>query len=165
MQFKRFSFLSESTGGSLRGSLALKAKTRAVFIVDDDPSFVESLCQIFEPHQNWEVSETFSDLESFMAAFVNNGTLTTTKVPDLVILDLLASRKAIPDDALFTGYQAALMLRDLGIQFGTLIVSSMASETLLTNLKSHHPSGWSYLVKSSEITSEKILNAAEEALL
>jgi DNA-binding NarL/FixJ family response regulator len=138
---------------------------RTVFIVDDDPNFVEIMRQIFESDDNWKVTRTFNNIETLLSSFPLDVDEARGLLPDLMVVDLFASRLPPTEIAPVTGYQAVLILRDIGLQFGTLIVSSMSSPTLLSTLRSKHGSGWSYLVKSAKLTSEEILRAAEEALI
>jgi hypothetical protein len=138
---------------------------RTVFIVDDDPNFVEIMRQIFESDDNWKVTRTFNNIETLLSSFPLDVDEARGLLPDLMVVDLFASRLPPTEIAPVTGYQAVLILRDIGLQFGTLIVSSMSSPTLLSTLRSQHGSGWSYLVKSAKLTSEEILRAAEEALI
>ncbi len=138
---------------------------RTVFIVDDDPNFVEIMRQIFESDDNWKVTRTFNNIETLLSSFPLDVDEARGLLPDLMVVDLFASRLPPTEIAPVTGYQAVLILRDIGLQFGTLIVSSMSSPTLLSTLRSQHASGWSYLVKSAKLTSEEILRAAEEALI
>ena len=138
---------------------------RTVFIVDDDPDFVEIMRQIFETDSGWKVTRTFNDIESMLTLFTVNRAEARELIPDLMVVDLFASRLPPTELAPLTGYQAVLLLRDYGLQFGTLIVSSMSSPTMLSTLRSQHESGWSYLVKSANLTSKEILLAAEEALI
>ena len=139
---------------------------RTVFIVDDDPDFVDLLRQIFELEDTWKVIGTFPSLEGLLESFnADKPEETKAAVPDLMVVDIFSSRSPPTEIAPITGYHTALVLRDAGLNFGTLFISSMASPTLLSILRSQHPKGWSYLTKSALLTSEVILEAAEEALI
>jgi hypothetical protein len=46
-----------------------------------------------------------------------------------------------------------------------MIVSSLNSPSLLGSVRQEFPLGWSYVVKSTSLTSEKILQGAREALI
>jgi DNA-binding NarL/FixJ family response regulator len=143
----------------------MPSTVRTVFIVDDDPDFLEVVRHIFDSDSSWKVTRTFTSLESLLESFPIDVDRTREVLPDLMVVDLFASRLPPTEIAPVTGYQAVLILRDTGLQFGTLIISSMSSPTLLATLRSQHPEGWSYLVKSAKLTSEEILRVAEEALI
>lgn len=143
----------------------MPSTVRTVFIVDDDPDFLEVVRHIFESDSSWKVTRTFTSLESLLESFPIDVDRTREVLPDLMVVDLFASRLPPTEIAPVTGYQAVLILRDTGLKFGTLIISSMSSPTLLATLRSQHPEGWSYLVKSAKLTSEEILRVAEEALI
>jgi hypothetical protein len=143
----------------------MPSTVRTVFIVDDDPDFLEVVRHIFESDSSWKVTRTFTSLESLLESFPIDVDQTREVLPDLMVVDLFASRLPPTEIAPVTGYQAVLILRDTGLKFGTLIISSMSSPTLLATLRSQHPEGWSYLVKSAKLTSEEILRVAEEALI
>ena len=143
----------------------MPSTVRTVFIVDDDPDFLEVVRHIFESDSSWKVTRTFTSLESLLESFPVDVDRTREVLPDLMVVDLFASRLPPTEIAPVTGYQAVLILRDTGLKFGTLIISSMSSPTLLATLRSQHPEGWSYLVKSAKLTSEEILRVAEEALI
>lgn len=143
----------------------MSGRKRTVFIVDDDPDFVELMTGVFNSDSRWEVSRTFSSLESMLALATRDEAESRKLLPDLMVLDVFASHLPPTEVAPVTGYHVALVLRDMGFEFGTLIMSSMSSPTLLSNLRSQYPEGWSYLAKSALLTPELILEAAEEALI
>jgi CheY-like chemotaxis protein len=156
-------------------SIQVRAGRKSVVIVDDDSDFVEVIRLVLENDDSWEVVDTFDSLESFFANFtsrlidsesvVPDVTKMQDRPPDLIVMDVFASNKPATTQVPLTGFQVALALRDLGLQFGTLIVTSMHSPSLLSMLQGRHKDGWAYLVKSADLTSSDILHHANKALL
>lgn len=134
---------------------------QTVVVVDDDPDFVSVMRLVLETDGFWEVIDTFDSLESFFTSALNP----ETKIPNLLVVDIFASTAEATATVPITGFQVALSLRDLGFQFGTLIISSMDSPSLLRLVRDRYKDGWAYLVKSADLSSEDILRAAREALL
>ena len=142
------------------------AKRSSVIIVDDDPDFVDLVCQILGTDNNcWEVTTTFSSIEDFIAAVPTTGDRAIEFIPDLLIIDLFSSAAKNVHNTVTTGVHLAMVLRGFGLCFGTMIVSSLDSPSLLDSVRQEFPLGWSYLVKSTNLTSEKILQGAREALI
>lgn len=145
--------------------------TKTVTIVDDDSEFVEVIRLVLQGNESWEVVNTFSSLESFyqslMPVIADSEALNNARdlLPDLLIVDIFASSGPANAAVPITGFQVALSLRDIGLQFGTLIISSMNSASLLRMLRDRHKDGWGYLIKSADLNSADILHAAQEALL
>lgn len=134
-------------------------------IVDDDRAFAELLQGVFEDSGMWNVTGVFHDLHDFYSTVPPDQVLAQQMLPDLLVLDVLASRTVLTDIVPTTGLQIALILRNFDLAFGTLFISSMSSESLLPMLKAQHPQGWAYLVKSPSLTTKEILSAAQQALL
>jgi len=153
----------------------MKGSRKTVIIVDDDSEFVEVIRLLLENDGSWEITNTFDSLESFYASYNSFVTDSQSKtpeligasgwLPDLVIMDIFASNAPVTAAVPLTGFQVSLSLRDIGLQFGTLIISSMDSPSLLEMLQGRHKDGWAYLVKSADLISEDVLKAAHEALL
>ena len=148
---------------------------KTVIIVDDDSEFVEVIRLILENDVSWEITHTFDSLESFYASYISFVTdsqsialdLNSARSwsPDLLIMDVFASNAPATAAVPLTGLQVSLALRDIGLQFGTLIISSLDSPSLLRMVQGRHKDGWAYLVKSADLNSADILKAANEALL
>jgi CheY-like chemotaxis protein len=150
---------------------------KTVIIVDDDSEFVEVVRLILENDGSWEITNTFDSLQSLYASY--NSFVTDSQSialdldlnsarswsPDLLIMDVFASNAPATTAVPLTGLQVSLALRDIGLQFGTLIISSMDSPSLLRMVQRRHKDGWAYLVKSADLNSADILKAAHEALL
>ncbi len=142
------------------------AKRSSVIIVDDDPDFVDLVCQILSADSNcWEVIATFSSIEDFIAVFPTNSDSAIEFIPDLLVFDLFSSSVKNVHNTVTTGVHTAMALRGFGLCFGTMIVSSLDSPSLLDSVRQEFPLGWSYVVKSTSLTSEKILQGAREALI
>lgn len=142
------------------------AKRSSVIIVDDDPDFVDLVGQILNTDNDcWEITATFSSIEDFIAAVPTTGDRAIEFIPDLLIIDLFSSAVKNVHNTVTTGVHTAMVLRGFGLCFGTMIVSSLDSPSLLDSVRQEFPLGWSYVVKSTSLTSEKILQCAREALL
>jgi CheY-like chemotaxis protein len=138
---------------------------KTVCIVDDDPDFISVIRQILEMNGDWEIQQTFGDLESFNAAFPGDLDTAHAWIPDLLVLDIFSSSAPPDTDIPITGVHVAIVLRNLGMKCGVLFASSMVSETLLETLNSLHSGGWSFIKKSGYLKSAEVLAAAEKALL
>lgn len=146
-------------------AVVVKGKS-SVFIIDDDPDFVELICQVLTSDDDcWEVTATFSSIEDFIAVFPTNSDRAIEFIPDLLIIDLFSSVVKNVHNTVTTGVHTAMALRGFGLTFGTMIVSSLNSPSLLDSVRQEFPLGWSYVVKSTSLTSEKILQGAREALI
>jgi hypothetical protein len=138
----------------------------SVFIIDDDPDFVDLLCQILGADDDcWEVTATFSSIEDFNSSYPTDFGRAQELLPDLLIIDLFSSVVKNVHNTVTTGVHTAMVLRGFGLSFGTMIVSSLDSPSLLDSVRQEFPLGWSYVVKSTSLTSEKILQGAREALI
>jgi DNA-binding NarL/FixJ family response regulator len=141
-------------------------KRFSVSIVDDDAGFVHLLREILENDEdNWEVIKTYSSIEDFSADLPPDIEQARAALPDLLIIDLFASSSTQVNSSTITGAHIAMALRGLGLNFGSMIVSSLDSPSLLGTLRLEHPLGWSYIVKSTSLTPDQILQGAREALL
>lgn len=150
-------YVSDSAGVS---------RPSSVFIIDDDPDFVDLLCQILGADDDcWEVTATFSSIEDFNSSYPTDFDRAQELLPDLLIIDLFSSVVKNVHNTVTTGVHTAMVLRGFGLSFGTMIVSSLDSPSLLDSVRQEFPLGWSYVVKSTSLTSEKILQGAREALI
>lgn len=138
---------------------------KTVFIIDDDVDFAEIIQQILVAEGQWNVTRIFSDIESLLAFFPQDLEEAQMLVPDLMVVDIFSSREPPTEIAPLTGFHAMLILRDTGLEFGSLLISSMSTPALLPTLRAKHPQGWAYLVKSTALKSETVLQAAREALI
>jgi DNA-binding NarL/FixJ family response regulator len=137
----------------------------SVVIVDDDPDFIEVVKVILESESSWEVVSSFNSLESFLSWCETHVYDRQSVFPDVLIIDVFASSAPRSEPFPLTGFHVAIALRDQGLNFGTVIASSMSSSSLIALAKERHADGWSYLTKSADLGAHDILSAVQMALL
>lgn len=131
-----------------------------VMVVDDDPNFLELLVNIFNT-EDFEVITSFKSLEQFTAAIPSQNDEAQSFLPDLLVLDVMSSRRSGVQTEISDGATVATLLRSSGLDFSVLLLSSM---------QSHHfelygsRSKWEFIRKSSRMTPEDVLQQARKAL-
>lgn len=139
-------------------------KTRTVMIVDDDAWCLELVRSAFESTEHFRVTHEFGGLEEFCRRLPVDPLELQRFLPDLIVMDILSAREKRFRDKGLNGAMLLLYLRKCGMQFASLLVSGMASRSLLNSITSEVPSGWSFLVKDLSLNSASIIEAAHAAL-
>lgn len=131
-----------------------------VMLVDDDPDFRELLVTIFNS-EDFEVIASFESIEQFTAVIPSRNDEAQSFLPDLLVLDVMSSRRSGVQTEINDGASVATFLRNSGLDFSVLLVSSMQSyhfEVYGSRSK------WEFIRKSSRMTPEDILQHARKAL-
>jgi CheY-like chemotaxis protein len=132
-----------------------------VMVVDDDPDFLNVLTEVFSAANEFEVVQTYSTIEQFSSAIPEDHANAQSYLADLLVIDVMSSGNRIGDRKQIDGVTVATFLRQAGLQFAVLLVSSM---------KSHHfemhgsRKNWEFLPKTSRLTPQTILQSAHLAL-
>lgn len=131
-----------------------------VMLVDDDPDFRELLVTIFNTEE-FAVIASFESLEQFTAVVPTQNDEAQSFLPDLLVLDVMSSRRSGVQTEISDGASVATFLRNSGLDFSVLLISSM---------QSHHfelhgsRSKWEFIRKSSRMTPEDVVQLARKAL-
>ena len=142
-------------------SLDVGAKIFKVMVIDDDPDFQQVLSDVFTASAKFNVIHSFSTLEAFTESIPENHADAQQYLADLLVIDVMSSGAQIGAGNSTDGATVATLLRQSGLDFSVLLVSSM---------KSHHfemygyRRNWVFLPKSSRLTPEVILQSARLAL-
>jgi hypothetical protein len=111
----------------------------SVMVIENDDDFRGLLNGVFERSEQFVLVKSFGSLEDFGVA------------------DVMSS---VNPRVECTSYISAL--RDEGLVFASLFVSSMNFGALLRVLRKKHPKGWGVLQKNSKLSEKAILDAAFE---
>ena len=132
-----------------------------VTVIENDPDFREVLCEVFSTSNDFELKEVFSSIEQFASAIPEDHTNAQAYLSDLLVIDVMSSGNRIGDKSRIDGVTVATFLRQSGLQFAVLLVSSMKS----LNFEMHgRRNNWQFLPKSSCLSSQTILQSAHLAL-
>jgi CheY-like chemotaxis protein len=143
------------------GVVKESSKMFTVTVIEDDPDFRDLLSEVFSTSNEFELKEVFSTIEQFASSIPEDHTDAQAYLSDLLVIDVMSSGNRIGDKSRIDGVTVATFLRQSGLQFAVLLVSSM---------KSHHfalhgsRNNWQFLPKSSRLTSQTILQSAHLAL-
>ena len=126
----------------------------SVMVIENDDDFRELLNGIFDRSQLFVLRGSYGSLEEFGVAILQHKPATTW-IPDLMVVDVMSSADPRTEGASFMS-----ALRAEGLNFATLLVSSMDFGALLRVLRKSQPSGWAALQKTSRLTEEQVIEAA-----
>jgi len=129
-------------------------------VIDDDPDFRDLLVTIFNT-EGFEVVASFESLEQFTASVPSPNDEAQSFLPELLVLDVMSSRRRGSHKDFNDGASVAQILRDSGLDFSVLLISSMNSHHF--ELYGHRPK-WEFIRKSSRLTPEDVLHRARIAL-
>ena len=129
----------------------------SVMVVENDDDFRGLLNGVFEKSEKFALVESFGSIEDFGVALMQQNPAHGW-MPQLLVADVMSS---VDPRVECTSYISAL--RDEGLVFASLFVSSMNFGALLRVLRKKHPKGWAVLQKNSKLTEQAILDAAIEA--
>ena len=130
-------------------------------IIDDDPDFQSILIEVFDNAQEFKVVKTFNTLEQFANSIPQSNEEAQAYLADLLVVDVMSSGTRDMSRRHLDGATVATMLRNAGLEFAVLLVSSM---------KSHHfelfghRKNWDFVQKTSRLSPEEILKCARIAL-
>ena len=130
-------------------------------VIDDDQDFQQVLTEVFNADAQFEVIGSFSTLEAFTDSIPENHAEAQQYLADLLVIDVMSSGK-VPDSKNFIdGATVATFLRQTGLNFAVLLVSSMKSHHF--ELYGHRKN-WEFVRKSSQLSPGEILQCARLAL-
>jgi DNA-binding NarL/FixJ family response regulator len=132
-----------------------------VMVIDDDPDFQHVLTEVFNADDQFEVIGSFSTLEAFTDSIPENHAEAQQYLADLLVIDVMSSGAQIGAGISTDGATVATFLRQSGLDFSILLLSSMKSHHF--ELYGHRKN-WEFLPKSSRLTPETILQSARLAL-
>ena len=127
-------------------------------VIENDGDFRELLNGIFERSELFELVGSYESLEEFGIALTQNRS-NSAWIPQLMVVDVLSS-----SDPRVEGASLMSALRAEGLNFATLLVSSMDFGSLLRVLRKSHPKGWAALQKTSRLNEEQIIGAAKDVI-
>jgi CheY-like chemotaxis protein len=131
-----------------------------VMIVEDDIDFQEVLKDVFAESPVFKIIGTFSTLEQFTESIPEDHEAAQSFLADLLILDVMSSGKT-PSWNNVDGATVATLLRQTGLNFAVLLVSSMKSH----HFELHgHRKNWEFVRKSSRLSPNEILHHARLAI-
>lgn len=125
-------------------------------IIENDDDFRDLLNGIFELSEQFALRGSFSSIEEFCNLLLQQG-LPENWIPKLLVADVLASVDPRTESASFLA-----ALRDEGLNFAALFISSADFGSMLRVLRKKHPHGWGFVLKNSRLTERTILEAAFE---
>jgi CheY-like chemotaxis protein len=131
-----------------------------VMIVEDDIDFQEVLKDVFAASPVFKIIGTYSTLEQFTESIPEDHEAAQSFLADLLILDVMSSGKT-PSWNNVDGATVATLLRQTGLNFAVLLVSSMKSH----HFELHgHRKNWEFVRKSSRLSPNEILHHARLAI-
>lgn len=133
-----------------------------VMVIDDDHDFRAVLTDVFTLANGFKVVGVFGSLEQFVASVPGDVHVAQNYLADLLVLDLFAAAAPGSGQNDADGVTVATTLRDAGLGFAALFVSSMTSHHF--SLLGHH-GGWEFVQKTSRLSAEVVLEHARRALL
>lgn len=132
-----------------------------VMVIDDDPDFQQVLTEVFNADDQFEVVGSFSTLEAFTDSIPENHAEAQQYLADLLVIDVMSSGNVPDSKSLIDGATVATFLRQTGLDFAVLLVSSMKSHHF--ELYGHRKN-WEFVRKSSKLSPGEILQCARLAL-
>lgn len=126
----------------------------SVMVIENDDDFRDLLNGIFERSEMFDLQGSYGSIEEFGVALLQQKPATTW-IPELMVVDVMSSNDPRVEGASFMS-----ALRAEGMNFATLLVSSMDFGALLRVLRKSHPFGWATLQKTSRLTEEQVIEAA-----
>jgi CheY-like chemotaxis protein len=131
-----------------------------VMVVDDDIDFQEVLKDVFATSPEFKIIGTFSTLEQFTESIPEDHEVAQSFLADLLVLDVMSSGKTYSWNNI-DGATVATLLRQTGLKFAVLLVSSMKSHHF--ELYGHRKN-WEFVRKSSRLSPNEILHHARLAI-
>ena len=128
-----------------------------VMVIENDADFRALLDGIFERSELFDLVGSYNSIEEFGSEMLRNKPFNTW-FPQLMVVDVMSST-----DPRLEGASFMSALRAEGLQFATLLVSSMEFGALLRVLRKSHPQGWAVLQKNSRLTEQNVIEAALDA--
>jgi response regulator of citrate/malate metabolism len=125
-----------------------------VMVIENDADFRALLDGIFERSELFDLVGSYNSIEEFGSEMLRNKPFNTW-FPQLMVVDVMSSTNPGVEGASFMS-----ALRTEGLQFATLLVSSMEFGALLRVLRKSHPQGWAVLQKNSRLTEQNVIEAA-----
>ena len=132
-----------------------------VMVADDDPDFLQVLAEVFTDQNGFKVVKTFNSLAQFAKSVPKDNGEAQTYLPDLLVLDVMAPKTANIGESHLDGATVATMLRNAGLKFSVLLLSSMKSHHF--DLYGHRKN-WEFLRKTSRLSPAEIIKHAHIAL-
>jgi len=126
-----------------------------VRIIENDPDFRELLNGIFERSEMFDLVGSYDSIEAFGAEMLKHKTFNSW-FPQLMVVDVMSSSDPRVEGASFMS-----ALRAEGLQFATLLISSMEFGALLRVLRKSQANGWAALQKTSRLTEQDIIESAK----
>jgi len=131
-----------------------------VMVIDDDIDFQEVLKDVFAASPEFKIIGTFSTLEQFTESIPQDHEAAQSFLADLLVLDVMSSGKTDSWNNI-DGATVATLLRQTGLKFAVLLVSSMKSH----HFELHgHRKNWEFVRKSSKLSPNDILHHARLAI-
>jgi DNA-binding NarL/FixJ family response regulator len=131
-----------------------------VMIIDDDIDFQEVLKDVFATSPEFKIIGTFSTLEQFAESIPQDHEAAQSFLADLLVLDVMSSGETGSWNNV-DGATVATLLRQTGLKFAVLLVSSMKSHHF--ELYGHRKN-WEFVRKSSRLSPNEILHHARLAI-
>jgi len=135
-----------------------KTHRLSVRVIENDPDFRELLSGIFERSEMFDLVGSYESIEAFGAEMLKHKP-SDSWFPQLMVVDVMSSTDPRVEGASFMS-----ALRAEGLNFATLLVSSMDFGALLRVLRKSHPNGWATLQKTSRLTEDQVIEAASTAV-
>lgn len=126
-----------------------------VRIIENDPDFRELLNGIFERSEMFDLVGSYDSIEAFGAEMLKHKPFNSW-FPQLMVVDVMSSSDPRVEGASFMS-----ALRTEGLQFATLLISSMEFGALLRVLRKSQANGWAALQKTSRLTEQDIIESAK----
>lgn len=130
-------------------------------VIDDDLDFQQLLTEVFNADDQFEVVGSFSTLEAFTDSIPENHAEAQQYLADLLVIDVMSSGNVPDSKSYIDGATVATFLRQTGLDFSVLLVSSMKSHHF--ELYGHRKN-WEFVRKSSKLSPEEIVRHARLAL-
>jgi CheY-like chemotaxis protein len=132
-----------------------------VMVADDDPDFLQVLAEVFTDQNGFKIVKTFNSLAQFAKSVPKDHDEAQAYLPDLLVLDVMASNTQNMAAVHLDGATVATMLRNAGLDFAVLLLSSMKSHHF--DLYGHR-NKWEFLRKTSRLSPAEIIKHAHLAL-
>jgi len=131
-----------------------KTSQISVRVIENDSDFRELLDGIFQRSEMFDLVGSYNSIEAFGADMLNNKPIEAW-FSQLMVVDVMSSTDPRVEGASFMS-----ALRAEGVQFATLLVSSMDFGSLLRVLRKSQAKGWAAIQKTSRLTEENVIEAA-----
>ena len=132
-----------------------KTHRLSVRVIENDPDFRELLSGIFERSEMFDLVGSYESIEAFGAEMLKHKP-SDSWFPQLMVVDVMSSTDPRVEGASFMS-----ALRAEGLQFATLLISSMEFGALLRVLRKSQAKGWAALQKTSRLTEQDIIESAK----